>query len=84
MPVTDCLKSKPNKVVIFKGTSYMFKRKHVHQGFAGFQALSIVFATSGVQPAVSGLLQWAIPWVQIPGQKVVHRVLQWSSSVQSQ
>lgn len=45
MSIIDCLKSKPNKAVIFKGTSYMFKRKHVHQGFAGFQALNTMVAS---------------------------------------
>lgn len=49
----------------------MFKRKPMLKGFDGFQAAKIVFATRGVLPAVSGLVQWTLSCVQIPSQKAI-------------
>lgn len=56
----DTPKSKHNKAPTSTGISCMFKRKPMLKSFDGFQAPKIVFATRGVLPAVSGLVQWML------------------------
>lgn len=64
MPATDCWKSKPNKAVIFKGTSSHVEEEARASGLCWVPGGLLI--TSTALPAVSALFQWAFPCVQIP------------------